>query len=73
MRASRRGRVCRALVAAVAAVVVLVVAAPGIALAFSAFLYEPPEDTLPFAIVAYDAGGREVAREPIPRDALYVD
>ena len=38
-----------------------------------ASLYNPPEQNLPYEIAAYDAGGREVARERIPRDLMSID
>ena len=36
-------------------------------------LYEPPESSLPIAVVAYDGGGTEVARQAIARDWLSLD
>ena len=35
-----------------------------------AFLYEPPLPKLPFAVVAYDARGREVGRRKLDRKTL---
>ena len=35
--------------------------------------YNPPDEKLPFAVVAYDESGREIARSELPREWLQID
>ena len=45
----------------------------GFFLGVTDMIYNPPAERLPFFVVAYDDGGREVARFKIPSDWLYLD